>query len=491
MFLLISLISLPILGFLYIKYLFSYWTRQGFDQIEPEIPYGNMKPFMQNKKAFGVQIWELYNSTKKAFIGIYIMFSPSLLVRDVTLAKKILVEDFNNFTDRGIYMNEKREPLSVSLLSLPGHRWKHLRQKMTPLFSSGKLRNMFPTVMTEVNRLESYMETQSNANSVVDMKDILLNFVLNVVGSIFFGIEVDMITNPDHPFKQTHLEMNDPSFLNKLRGFFSFLAPSLMDLFRLSVFSASVKKFFINITNENVEFREKNNFSRADFLQLMVELRRADAADGKLKFSTTEIASNSILFYMAGTETTSATASTCLYELALHPDLMKRVQTEIDETLAKHEGVISYDSIQEMELLEMCIKETLRKYPGLPMLNRECTKDFKIPDSDLTIKKGTAIVISTMGFHYDPKYFAEPEKFIPERFKKGEETYNKDAYMPFGDGPRQCIAVRMGMVVAKVAVVKLLTKFNFETVDGKPIEFDTHAVGLAYKGGLPLKVHKR
>uniref|UniRef100_A0A336LL69 CSON010700 protein n=1 Tax=Culicoides sonorensis TaxID=179676 RepID=A0A336LL69_CULSO len=139
----------------------------------------------------------------------------------------------------------------------------------------------------------------------------------------------------------------------------------------------------------------------------------------------------------------------------------------------------------------MCVKETLRKYPGLPMLNRECTKDYKIPNSDLTIKKGTAILISTMGLHYNPEYFENPDTFEPERFRKGSETYNKDAYIPFGEGPRQCIAVRMGFMGAKAAVVKLLSKHSFETVSNKPIEFDTISVSLLAKGGLPLRPKKR
>lgn len=91
--------------YLYLKFKFSYWTRQGFPQHEPEIPFGNMKEFAQKIKAFGIKIWDLYLETEKSIIGIYIFFSPSLLIRDVNLVKKILVTDFNHFIDRGIYMN--------------------------------------------------------------------------------------------------------------------------------------------------------------------------------------------------------------------------------------------------------------------------------------------------------------------------------------------------------------------------------------------------
>ena len=80
-------------------------------------------------------------------------------------------------------------------------------------------------------------------------------------------------------------------------------------------------------------------------------------------------------------------------------------------------------------------------YPGLPILNRECTQNYKIPNSDYTIEKGTAIIISLMGQNHDENNFSEPEKFIPERYSNENITKNfvADAYIPFGDGPRNCI----------------------------------------------------
>ena len=80
-------------------------------------------------------------------------------------------------------------------------------------------------------------------------------------------------------------------------------------------------------------------------------------------------------------------------------------------------------------------------YPGLPILNRECTQDYKIPNSNYTIEKGTAIIISLMGQHHDENNFSEPEKFIPERFlnEDSSKVFVSDAYMPFGEGPHNCI----------------------------------------------------
>jgi len=84
--------------------------------------------------------------------------------------------------------------------------------------------------------------------------------------------------------------------------------------------------------------------------------------------------------------------------------------------------------------------ETLRKYPSVPILNRECTKTYKIPGSDVTLEKGMLTVIPVLGLHYDPKYYPDPDRFDPERFSEEEKAKRHHfAYLPFGEGPRICI----------------------------------------------------
>lgn len=83
----------------------------------------------------------------------------------------------------------------------------------------------------------------------------------------------------------------------------------------------------------------------------------------------------------------------------------------------------------------------MRKYPALPILNRECTIDYPVPGTEHTIKKGTSIIFSLLGLARDPEYFPEPETYRPERFSDPQPNYNTDAYLPFGEGPRTCIGI--------------------------------------------------
>lgn len=88
----------------------------------------------------------------------------------------------------------------------------------------------------------------------------------------------------------------------------------------------------------------------------------------------------------------------------------------------------------------MVISETLRKYPPLPFLDRVAMDDYKIPNSELIIQKGTPVYIPMLGLHYDPEYFPNPDKYDPERFSEvNKNNILPFTYFPFGAGPHNCI----------------------------------------------------
>ena len=86
-----------------------------------------------------------------------------------------------------------------------------------------------------------------------------------------------------------------------------------------------------------------------------------------------------------------------LYEITQNEELMRRAQEDIKLTLEKHDGELTYESIMDMKFIDLCVKETLRKYPALPILNRECTKDNLVPGTKFTIEKETAVIVSLLG----------------------------------------------------------------------------------------------
>lgn len=187
-----------------------------------------------------------------------------------------------------------------------------------------------------------------------------------------FGIDIDCITNENESFRKYGKKVFEPSFGNALRGLTAFIFPKLMPILNLKGVSQDVEDFILSMTRQSLEYREKNNITRKDFLQLMVQLRNTGAvqSDGdwetkiihdesKKTLSVGEVAAQSFVFLIAGFETSSTTMSYCLYELARNPEYQKRVQQEIADVLAKHNGEITYESVSEMHLLENCIDGTL------------------------------------------------------------------------------------------------------------------------------------
>lgn len=109
--------------------------------------------------------------------------------------------------------------------------------------------------------------------------------------------------------------------------------------------------------------------------------------------------------------------------------------------------------------------ETLRMHAPFDSIFRECTADYKIPDTDIVIEKGTAIFFSVSAPQYDPKYYDQPDEFKPERFLLNQSANKNSLEMPylvFGDGPRNCIGLRLGKLKAKIGVCLLLQRFSFE-----------------------------
>lgn len=129
-------------------------------------------------------------------------------------------------------------------------------------------------------------------------------------------------------------------------------------------------------------------------------------------------------------------------------------------------------------------------------MNRECTKDYKIPGTNKIIEKGTALIIPVLGIQNDPKYYADPEQFRPERFFK-ENTVGKNfvemPYMPFGEGPRVCIGTRLAKMKTKIGLFMMLQKNQFHWTNEKLSKLNISPKGfiLTPKYGIDLKVTPR
>ncbi|CAG2062792.1 unnamed protein product, partial [Timema podura] len=303
---------------------------------------------------------------------------------------------------------------------------------------------------------------------------------------------VDSVINPHNKFREFGRKMVSLSLLQMLGSFLLFFIPYLGRILKVKIIDGESADFFKKVVMDAIEYRQKNNIKGNDFLQLIMELKEKGKVefekdlskeDSYLKNHLTEYSNNTkedsleftddlllaqcLIFFTAGFETSSSTMSFCLHELAVNPDIQQKLRKEIDKVLEDHGGELTYDAVQSMTYLGMVVDETLRKYPVIVFLNRECTSDYPVPDSNLVLKRGTTVMIPVYSLHHDPKFFPDPDRFDPERFtEQNKRTRPHYCYLPFGEGPRICIGMRFGLLQTKAGLASLLSKYEF-TLSGK------------------------
>ncbi|KAG9343005.1 hypothetical protein JZ751_015223 [Albula glossodonta] len=315
-------------------------------------------------------------------------------------------------------------------------------------------------------------------------------YSMDVVTSSSFSVEVDSINNPDDPFVSNMKKLMNFSLFNPvvllLCTFsfeiliFPFLAP-LFEKFGLGFFSAKRLDFFHSTLRKVKDQHEKNDGDRVDFLKLMIQSQisteQADkyTDDQPVKGLTDqEILSQSFIFILAGYETTSTSLSLLLYNLATHPECMKKLQEEIDDFFPNN-AQVTYDALTKMEYLDMVINESMRLWPTAPRVDRVCKKTVEI--DGVTIPKDMVVGAAILVMHRDPTLWESPESFRPERFsKENKESINPYAYLPFGAGPRNCIGMRFALLIMKLAVVKMLQSFDIETCKETQIPLELNSM---------------
>lgn len=291
-FVLIGILSLI---YMYIRRQLNFWQRHNIPFIKPAFPYGNVKGAM-TKIHLSHLAQQFYNEMKGngPFGGIHFLLSPVILALDIEFVKKILIKDFTHFEDRGVYYNEKDDPLSAHLFALQPKPWRKLRSKLTPTFTSGKMKFMFPTIVSVGHRFTSTLSNilDGAAGSSLEIKDLLARFTTDVIGTSAFGIECNSLNDPNSQFHimgQKHFtsQRNHPliSFLTQISADFS-------RFIGIKHLHDDVTDFFMKIVLDTVKYRETNNISRNDFMDILLKLKNQSKTDddSKSPLSINEIA---------------------------------------------------------------------------------------------------------------------------------------------------------------------------------------------------------
>uniref|UniRef100_A0A348G633 Cytochrome P450 n=1 Tax=Odontomachus monticola TaxID=613454 RepID=A0A348G633_ODOMO len=460
----ILLTLVMVAAYFYMTRNFKYWKTRGVLEISPVPFVGNFTECMLMKKNPGYFMKDLYDYAKgMPYIGFYVFDKPSLLVRDRELVKNVLVKDFNYFSDRHGTPDPNDRLGYANLFFLKNPAWKILRTKLTPIFTSGKLKKMFELMLECANNLDVYINSLGlkDCSKMVEVKELISKFTTDVIGSTAYGLNVNSLNNPDAEFRKHGKQIFHYNLVRSFEFLAMFFLPNIVRLAGVKTFGKESSKFLRKAFWETMLQRMESGQKRNDLIDILIELKRTHSNQNieGFKFDGDDLVAQAAVFFTAGFETSSTVTAFTLYELAVHPEIQTRLRKEIVNALNESNGDISYDMTLSLPYLDMVVSETLRKYPTLPFLDRRTTETYKVPTSDLVIEKGTPIYISMLGMHYDPEYFPDPEKYDPERFNE-ENKHNIPScvYFPFGEGPRACIGTRFGLLTTKLALIKIFSK---------------------------------
>ena len=301
---------------------------------------------------------KIYNDMKEKkwkHGGLFFITSPVYFVADVDYVKNVMAKDFQHFVDRGFYYNEKTDALSAHLFAIGGPKWRNLRTKLTPTFTSGKMKMMFQTLVDCEANLEEKMALEYEKKQPIDVKEILGCFTTDIIGSCAFGLDCKTFQHENSPFRVYGKEVFASTTYRIVKATFANTFPDLSRSLGIVVTPKDITAFFMKVVKDTVNYREKNSYTRKDFMQLLIDIKNNKLVeedgykfDGKT-LTIEEVAAQCFVFFLAGFETSSTTMTFALYELSKHKHIQDKLRDEITTVFAKHNVKITYESIQDMK----------------------------------------------------------------------------------------------------------------------------------------------
>ncbi len=226
--------------------------------------------------------------------------------------------------------------------------------------------------------------------------------------------------------------------------------------------------------------RRRRRSPGSDLLSLLVLARDSD---GGAALSDVEIRDELMTMFFAGHETSAAALTWALYLLAAHPSVADDLRSEIEALGADRVGLAD---LPRLPLLGQVVAETLRLYPPVWVFDRSPLRDLDV--GGYRIPRGANILLSPWVVHRDPRVWEAPDEFRPSRF--ADRAQLRGTYLPFGDGPRQCVGNRFAEAEIALVLATLLHRVSLSRVDETPVRPEGDAT-LRPKGGLPLTVRRR
>lgn len=270
-----------LLCWFYSRSVYNYWRKLKVKYLEPVPFLGNTAPTLFHLTSFHEQYEKIYKALyDERFGGIYEILQPQLIVKDPELVSAILTKDFKHFYDHGLEQmvckDKNVDPLNANLFFADGERWKVLRQQMSPVFTSGKLKLMHDQILNCVHLLTENIDNLMGGRGSTDvgLKMLFEKLTIDIIGSCAFGIDCNSLKS-NEKFSEMGRETVKLRPMVTLRMMVSIFSTRLANWLKITFLRKEVNDFFLHLALDTMDYRRQRGVNRNDLLQLLMELQNS------------------------------------------------------------------------------------------------------------------------------------------------------------------------------------------------------------------------
>ncbi|XP_054816433.1 cytochrome P450 71D10-like [Prosopis cineraria] len=399
---------------------------------------------------------------------------PHIIVSSPEMAKEVTKTHDQIFANRPKILATDIFAYSSSdiVFSSYGNYWRQLRKICTlELFSAKRVQTFKAIREEEVSALMK--DIDEHEGSAMNLSKKIFPLTNSIVARAAFGKKTNnveaILPTIEHAIRLT-TGLNVIDFYPSL-GFLSVITGIKSTMIRIH---HEIDRILGSIMTDHKEKKINGTGETEDLVDVLLRIQNDD--DLEIPLSSDNIKAVILDVFVGGTETTATTTEWTMTELLRNPVAMKKAQEEV-QSFYGSKGCVDESGIPQLKYVTAVIKETLRMHPPAPLLvPRENSERCEINGYEIPAK--TKIIVNAWAIGRDPKYWNEPEKFVPERFLDTAVDYNFNGpnfeFIPFGAGRRICPGIAFAAPVVELLISSLLYHFDWKLPNGmKPEELDT------------------
>jgi cytochrome P450 len=394
------------------------------------------------------------------------------LLNHPDLIEEVLVTRNRAFT-KHFALRIARGTLGDGLLTSEGDFWRRQRKLAQPAFHRDRVAS-YADVMV---RYAEDLAASWRDGEVRDVHADMMLLTLRIVAKTLFDADVEGDATDVSEAMETLLR-NFTRRVNRLVPVPAFVPTPSNVRYRIAM--RKLERVLFRIIAE----RRAGGEDRGDLLSMLLQAQDEEDGTG---MTDRQLRDETMTLFLAGHETTANALTWAWYLLADHPEVEDRFHTEIDTVCPDRPP--TFADLPRLTYTDQIVTETLRVYPTVWVLGREAVSPVEVGGRDVPL--GTTMWMSQWVVHRDPRWYDQPDEFLPKRWSDGlMERLPRYAYFPFGGGPRICIGNRFAQMEAVLVLATLGRRFRLlRAQEGQVRPLPT--MTLRPDGPMPMRVASR